>query len=138
MARLSSTSFASGSLARDSYISRANELLALSYRQLREGEFDEALENAYRAALRTAGARIAAAGAANKRGRPTSAWEQLARLDELGAVQAASFRRWKGIRQDVLCGVSHADAQMVNDLLSEVESLLTVVEQEAGWLPQVA
>ena len=123
---------------RGEFLAKANALLALSRRQLRSGDNDDALESAYRAALRTAGARIASSAVATKRRQPTNAWERLARVDADGRRQAAAFSGWAAVREKVITGIGSADRQLASALIEQVELFITDVEREAGWLPAAA
>ncbi|MBN9643091.1 SAV_6107 family HEPN domain-containing protein [Corynebacterium mendelii] len=124
--------------ARGEFLAKANALLALSRRQLRSGDVDDAFESAYRAGLRTAGARVASSDVALKRRQPSCAWEKLARVDAEGRRQAAEFSRWMPVREKVITGLASVDRDLAEELMAQVELFITEVEREAAWLPAAA
>ena len=78
------TRFAGAGTRRADFILKAQALLAQAHVHREAGEWDLALESAYQAALRTAGARISASAVAGRRRRPTGAWDQLRMVDAEG------------------------------------------------------
>ena len=68
------------SVRRDRFLTQALDLLADARSSAAQGRFEDALEMAYRASLRAAGARVAASSVSRRRRLPTSAWEQVCLL----------------------------------------------------------
>lgn len=131
---------AAGHAKRDSFLFRAHALLDEAVAHLDAGDTGLALESAYQAALRTAGARIAGSAKVAKRKRlPSSAWEKLALVDSEGAVQAAQFSNYSAARSRVSSGIDpDPQAEFVADFVRMVEEFLAGAEAEAGWHQAVA
>lgn len=90
----------------DEFLESARPLLDDAQRQLMAGAGDLAVESAYRAALRTAGAVIAQSATVAKRKRlPTSAWEKLALTGPRGAYWAESLSKFSRMRGRVASGI---------------------------------
>ncbi|MDK8625381.1 SAV_6107 family HEPN domain-containing protein [Corynebacterium appendicis] len=90
----------------DEFLQSARALLADAHAQLAAGSYDLALESAYRAALRTAGAVIAQSTVVAKRKRlPTSAWEKLALTGSRGTYWANTFSGFSRLRGRVASGI---------------------------------
>ncbi|MDO5668814.1 MAG: SAV_6107 family HEPN domain-containing protein [Corynebacterium sp.] len=121
------------------FLSRARALLAQAVEHRAAGRWDLALEAAFQAALRTAGARIAMSSVSSRRRRPTSAWDQLRLVDEAGERWADTFVQYSRLRSRVSSGleldVDHVVVSRVLDLAGE---FLAEVEGEVGWFPAAA
>lgn len=129
---------ASGTRRAD-FIFKARGLLAAAVEHRRAGEWDQALESAYQAALRTAGARISASAVAGKRRRPTNAWDQLCLVDAEGERWALAFAQYSRLRSRVASGLERdVDPTVVDRVISMVTEFLAEVEAEAGWAPAAA
>lgn len=90
----------------DDFLLAASALLADAREQLDAGADDLALESAYRAALRTAGAAITQSDVVAKRKRlPTSAWEKLALTGPRGSYWAEKFSGYSRVRGRVASGI---------------------------------
>lgn len=104
----------------DEFLRAAALLLEDAREQLASGAVDLALESAYRAALRTAGAVVAESDVVAKRKRlPTSAWEKLALTGPRGAYWADTFSGFSRMRARVASGIElHPCADDVERLFS--------------------
>ncbi len=124
-----------GQVKRDRFLFSARALLDDARGHLAAGETGLALESAYQAALRTAGARIAASAKIAKRRRlPASAWEKLAIVDADGAVRAEQFSKYSSTRSRIISGIDpDPQAGLVAEFLRLVEEFLLAAEVEAGW-----
>ena len=123
--------------ASDVFLEKARSLYLASLRHWDRGEYAEALEAAYQAALRLAGARVESAR--KKKARPTGAWERLKLLDEDGKARAVEFSQYSRIRARVLNGIEeNVSAHVVRNLIDSVASFLDEVEGERGWLTPAA
>lgn len=107
----------------DAFFASADSLLLAAHGDVEEGRFDLAMENAYRAALRVAGAVCAGSDTVRKRKRlPTSAWDKLALTGGRGKEWAARFREFSRERGRVASGVEqHPDPAVVVELLAAAE-----------------
>lgn len=124
---------------RADFIFKARGLLATAVRHRRAGEWDQALESAYQAALRTAGARISASAVAGRRRRPTNAWDQLCLVDAEGERWALAFAQYSRLRSRVASGLERdVDPTVVDRVISMVTEFLAETEAEAGWAPAAA
>ena len=114
-------------------------LLTQSQVALRAGDEASALELAYQAALRTAGARIAVSAVAQRKRKPHGAWDQLALVDETGVEQAADFKAFSRLRSRVSSGMEvEVDPVIVREFVQRVRGFLDSVDAEAGWVSEVA
>lgn len=90
----------------DKFLDSARGLLADAHLRIAHGEYDLAVESAYRAALRTAGAVIAESVAVAKRKRlPTSAWDKLRITGPQGEMWADVFSGYSTLRGRVASGI---------------------------------
>lgn len=90
----------------DGFLASAESLLASASEHLAGGKGDLGLEDAYRAALRVAGAVNAASPViANRKRLPTSAWDKLALTGESAKAWAAQFKRYSALRGRVASGI---------------------------------
>lgn len=130
------TRFGYGERVSDRFLSSARVLLGQSREYVEAGDWALALECAYQAALRTAGARIAASPVIARRRRlPGSAWDRLALVDKLGAARAAEFSAFSGLRSRVACGiVPNPESVTVQLLLARAEDFYSEVAGVQGWL----
>lgn len=107
----------------DEFLSSAHALLNDAHDQLAAGAPDLALESAYRAALRTAGAAAAQSPVVAKRKRlPTSAWDKLALTGPRGKYWADTFSGFSRLRGRVASGIElrprREEAERLLDLAS--------------------
>ena len=80
---------------RQRFLTQAALLLADARADASTGRMDQALEKAYQAALRTAGACVAASATVSKRKRlPTSAWDRLSLVGVEEKQWAEKFRAY--------------------------------------------
>lgn len=100
-------------------------------------EADDAVEFAYQAALRVAGAVLATLP--RKRGGPTGAWAQLRhRIPEL-ADWAAKFEAYSRLRSRLLMGLERdVDPAVPEQLRLLARSFMTDVHQTLGYVPLAA
>lgn len=108
---------------RDTFLTSADSLLLAAHEEVERGQFDLAMESAYCAALRVAGAVCAGSNAVKKRKRlPTSAWEKLALTGSQGEQWAARFKQFSRERGRVASGIqSNPDPAVVLELLAAAE-----------------
>lgn len=133
------TKFSGRPSKREEFLSKAAVLLVEARAQQAAGRYDVALETAYRAALRTAGARIAASKVAKRVRKPQGAWEQLKLVDESGKQWAEVFEAFSRKRARVASGLDfNVEPLIVARLVAHVEEFLAEAEIEAGWLPNAA
>lgn len=124
---------------RADFILKARALLAQSRSHREAGEWELALETAYQAALRSAGARISGSAVSKRRRRPSGAWEQLRLVDESGERRAGEFEQYSRLRSRVASGLEpDVDHGIVNRIMSMAEEFLAEVELEAGWTTAAA
>lgn len=124
---------------RANFILKAQALLAQASTHRAAGEWDLALEVAYQAALRTAGARISASAVAGKRRRPSGAWDQLRMVDADGERWALTFSQYSRLRSRVASGLERdVDPEIVVAVIGLATEFLAEVEAEAGWVPAAA
>ena len=114
---------------RQRFLTQAALLLADARADAANGRMDQALEKAYQAGLRTAGACVAASATVSKRRRlPTSAWDQLS----LGAEEeewANSFRAYSRTRSRLASGIDRGVAdKVVFDLMDLAARFLEMAE----------
>ncbi|MDN8593599.1 MULTISPECIES: SAV_6107 family HEPN domain-containing protein [unclassified Corynebacterium] len=107
----------------DEFLSSAHAHLNDAHDQLAAGTPDLALESAYRAALRTAGAAAAQSPVVAKRKRlPTSAWDKLALTGPRGKYWADTFSGFSRLRGRVASGIElrprREEAERLLDLAS--------------------
>lgn len=107
----------------EQFLSAAEGLISQAHDDFEAGRYDLAMENAYRAALRVAGARNAASSILRKRKRlPTSAWDKLALTGVDGARWAKVFQAYSAQRGRVASGIeSDPGAEVVHRLLADAE-----------------
>lgn len=120
---------------RDDFIAKARVLLSQAEVYRAKGQLIEALDVAYQAALRLAGARIAdSAVARRRRGVPSGAWEQLKLVDDAGVAQAEEFAVYSRLRSRLLSGAQWEVSEVVVDeLIGKVSEFLGAVEGSLGW-----
>lgn len=110
------------------FLAKAKVLLAQSQDHFGAGDIDLALEYAYQAALRVAGARVAESPVAHRKRKPTNAWEQLRLVDDDGVRQAGSFERYSRFRSRVSSGI---------ELDPDPATVACVMELAAAFLAEV-
>lgn len=124
---------------RADFILKARALLSQARSHRAAGEWDLALETAYQAALRSAGARISGSAVSKRRRRPTGAWDQLRMVDENGERRAAEFEQYSRLRSRVASGLEpELDTRVVERVMGMAEEFLAEVELEAGWATAAA
>lgn len=114
----------------EAFAAAAEELLLQAHAEFEEGRNDLAMEYAYRAALRIAGAFNAQSSVLRKRKRlPSSAWDKLALTGEEGAAWARTFSRYSAQRGRVASGIESAPAaSVVAALLSDVDAFYLALQ----------
>lgn len=122
-------SISAGRSKRATFISRASVLLRDAIHCYSQGKLADALELAYQAALRTAGAYVAGSAVAKRRRKPTGAWNQVALVSAEGKSWAESFASYSTLRSRLINGLeSEVDSQTVAELIELVEHFLDEVE----------
>ncbi|PRQ11175.1 hypothetical protein C1Y63_07775 [Corynebacterium sp. 13CS0277] len=120
----------------DSFISSAQVLLGQAEDALAAGDLVFALEYAYQAGLRTAGARTATSPVIARRKRlPSGAWEQLALVGQDSAEWARRLGAYSRTRSRVNSGIERdVDPAVVEELLAAVREFFeaTVVGEGAA------
>ena len=109
---------------RDTFLASAESLLGAARAELASSRPDLAMEYAYQAALRVAGAVNAQSPVLRTRKRlPTSAWDKLALTGEGGKAWADRFRAYSRQRGRVASGIErNLDTDLVRRLLKDAES----------------
>lgn len=121
----------------ENFLGTARALLDEACAHLGAGQPDLALESAYRAALRTAGAVLADSKVIAKRKRlPTSAWEKLKLTGIRGAYWAEVFEGYSRLRGRVASGIElKPDSARVAELVDRAAEFYAEV---AGERPGMA
>lgn len=106
---------------REAFEDAAEALLAQAREDFAARRYDLALENAYRSALRTAGAFNSESQELRKRKRlPTSAWDKLALTGNVGAAWASTFSAYSALRGRVASGIEpNPDRAVVATLIRQ-------------------
>lgn len=121
------------------FMSKAHGLLLAAEQSLAAGQYADALEQGYQAALRIAGSRISSLSQRKRKRAGVSVWEKLAIVDEAGEEQARIFEPYSASRSRVLNGIDKGvSAEYVRVLLGHVAEFIDYVERERGWLSPAA
>lgn len=121
---------AAGAFKRDRFLTQAGDLLSQARAMAAAERWDQALEFAYQAGLRTAGARIADSAVSKRRRLPSSAWEQLAMVGASEKDWAERFRGYSRLRSRVASGLDGApDEEVVVKLMALAAEFLAEVEE---------
>lgn len=124
---------------RDRFLFQAQDLLRRAQGCAAEAKWDEALEYAYQAGLRTAGARVAVSAVAKRRRLPSSAWERLALVSATDKEWAKEFKAYSRPRSRVATGLDDMpDEALVWSLLDLVACFIDATEAEIGFGSLVA
>lgn len=120
----------------EEFLDAARELLVQAAHQASQGKADLALESAYRAALRTAGAVIADSPAIAKRKRlPSSAWAKLRLTGARGAHWAEVFESYSRLRGRVASGIElRPDPAVAAELIDRAGEYYAEVSGEVTGL----
>lgn len=122
------------SVRRDRFMGQALDLLADARKSAARGRLEDALEMAYRASLRTAGARVAASTVARRRRLPSSAWEQVALIGPADAQWAAEFKDYSRVRSRVASGLDPVPGEdAVYEYLALAARYVDATESELGF-----
>ncbi|MCQ9675655.1 SAV_6107 family HEPN domain-containing protein [Corynebacterium sp. BF-R-2] len=122
------------SVRRDRFVGQALDLLADARKSAARGRLEDALEMAYRASLRAAGARVAASTVARRRRLPSSAWEQVALIGPADAQWAAEFKDYSRVRSRVASGLDPVPGEdAVYEYLALAARYVDVTESELGF-----
>lgn len=118
----------------EGFLDAAEVLYAQAQADFEAGRFDLAMENAYRAALRTAGAYCANSAKLRKRKRlPTNAWERLALAGDEAAAWAKRFQAFSALRGRVASGIElEPEPAKVEDLLQAAGDFYRVLRPEVA------
>ena len=121
-------------MRRDRFMGQALDLLADARKSAARGRLEDALEMAYRASLRTAGARVAASTVARRRRLPSSAWEQVALIGPADAQWAAEFKDYSRVRSRVASGLDPVPGEdAVYEYLALAARYVDATESELGF-----
>lgn len=128
------TRFSRATRDRERFLFHAHVLLREARASSAAGDAELALESAYQAALRAAGAKISVSSAVAKRKRlPSSAWDRLALTGDSGAGWAATFSAYSRLRSRVASGIEQdPDPHVVDGLIRQVEDFLLAIDGSAG------
>lgn len=122
------------SVRRDRFMGQALDLLADARKSAARGRLEDALEMAYRASLRAAGARVAASTVASRRRLPSSAWEQVALIGPADAQWAAEFKGYSRVRSRVASGLDPVPGEdAVYEYLALAARYVDATESELGF-----
>lgn len=111
------------------FIRRASILLRDAVREYGQGNYVDAMELGYQAALRTAGAYIAGTSVAKRRRLPAGAWSRVALAGGDGAAWASSFAPFSKNRSRLISGLDNeVDPALVADLIELTQHFLDEVE----------
>ena len=122
------------SVRRDRFVGQALDLLADARKSAASGRLEDALEMAYRASLRAAGARVAASTVARRRRLPSSAWEQVALIGPADAQWAAEFKDYSRVRSRVASGLDPVPGEdAVYEYLALAARYVDATESELGF-----
>ncbi|MCK7636638.1 SAV_6107 family HEPN domain-containing protein [Corynebacterium sp. P7202] len=132
------TRFSGADGRRGEYLRRAAALLAEARLRQSEGALDAAVEEGYRAALRTAGALVIDSPVSRRRRLPSSAWDQLALLDADAGRWSARLSRYSRLRDRAMYMSWFPDGVVVDEFLDEVEQFIDAAERRRGILPSAA
>ena len=121
------------------FLSKARVLLAEAQQCRQEGDLVLALEYAYQAALRTAGAVFASSPEAARKRPPRGAWERLRLVGDEAADWADELSTYSRVRSRAASGLDVALSDgMVDKFMARVGEFLSEGEEGAGWFPAVA
>ncbi|APT85098.1 hypothetical protein CAQU_08480 [Corynebacterium aquilae DSM 44791] len=111
------------SRSRESFLESADALLEQALAARASQDLATALEYAYQAGLRTAGARIASSPVIAARKRlPSGAWEQLALVGAESAAWAEKLGSFSRIRSRVASGIEpHVPVDVLDELIALVQ-----------------
>lgn len=134
------TRFNSGRRSKNAiFLTRAHYLLREAQERFSVGDNEQAVESAYQAALRTAGAVVAASPVAHKRRAPRSAWDQLALVTDWGEGWATEFRKFSRLRSRLISGLPvDYDTADVRKLIECAGDFLDQAELGDMQVPQAA
>lgn len=119
---------------RDRFVEQALDLLSAARASAARGQMEDALEMAYRAALRAAGARVAGSTVGRRKRLPSSAWEQVALIGPADAQWAAGFGEYSRVRSRVASGMDPVPAdEVVLGYLALAARYVDVTESELGF-----
>lgn len=114
--------------ASEQMLGRAGGLLEQARTEAERGNLEDALEHAYQAALRAAGAWVDSAKLRKRRG-PANAWDQLERAGAAGRMWAVKFRAFSKLRGRVASGLPvDLSAANVAELVALAGEFLTAVD----------
>lgn len=119
-------------------VGRAIHLQNSAVIALQNGQLADALEFAYQAALRTAGAYFAEPQKVRRK-KSGSVWDRIAKMDDRGAFWAAKFKPYSRTRARALSGLPVDFVTTdVQELLSLVDEFLAEVEGAGNSAPIAA
>ena len=126
-----------GQLRRLQFIAQAERLLEQARAYAGNARFEDALEVAYQAGLRTAGARIAVSKVAKRKRVPASAWDKMSLLGAEDIRWAKEFSQYSKIRERLISGMERvAPEETVYQLLELAGRFLA--DTQDGQFEQLA
>ncbi|APT89230.1 hypothetical protein CFRA_08135 [Corynebacterium frankenforstense DSM 45800] len=133
---ISATAYRSNRPSRSAlFLAKASRLMAQAARERAAGRLREALEYAYQAGLRAAGARVADSPVAGRRRLPTGAWDRLSLVGPGEKVWAKRLSGYSTLRSRVLSGLeSGVDKVVVDELIAAVADFIAEIEYGEGDL----
>lgn len=115
-------------------IARAEALLGQAREAYSAGKMGEAVEFAYQAALRAAGAWVADTSVGSRKRKPRGAWAQLELVGGEAAQWAQRFAADSARRSRLLSGIDHdPDRKWVEALVTDAERFYAHVAMDHMW-----
>lgn len=115
----------------DTFLAKASRLPAQAAQARSQERLADAVEFAYQAGLRAAGARLAEAGSPRSRSRRAGqgAFDRLRKLSVADAAWAERMSRFSRVRSRLAIGLdSEVETKVVDRLISEVSAFLASIE----------
>lgn len=118
---------------KQSYLNSAYHLMNDARNHIFHGKVDAAVESAYQAALRCAGARVADSPLAKRKRLPSSAWDRLAMVGVAEKEWADKFRGYSRMRSRLLSGLTvDVDAGKARELMALAAAFIDEVDHAGG------
>ncbi|APT92219.1 hypothetical protein CPHO_04185 [Corynebacterium phocae] len=125
------TAFGRNSLSgkRTRFLLQAHDLLLRARSRAAAGDFEQAVEYAYQAALRTAGAWVADSSVGRRKRLPASAWDRLSLVGGAAGEWVELFRPYSRLRSRLISGLEDSvSADNAMALISSVADFLYAAE----------
>lgn len=115
------------------FLAKSEDLLTRARATAADDRFNDAVELAYQAGLRAAGAWIAVTAVGKRKRVPSSAWDQLALVGGAGREWAQEFRGYSRLRSRLVTGLEDAaDPDVALRLLETAAEFVSVVRSEGA------